>query len=203
MPPLQRNIDVNSPATVGSAIWLGTIGVLSFIVQPGLVQGFVTELGLDEVAANDLAFTEMIGVAAATVAMAFLGRRISWRALVATALGLAAVGNLASGLLDDPTAFRAARFVTGLGEGGLISLSFSVIGLTARTERNLAFYLVLLLSYGAVGLWIMPRAFDAIGLDGIFYVWAALTAASFATVRHLPASVESRDAPSPTATSVG
>ena len=42
--------DVNSRGTITSAIILGTIGVLAFIVQPGLVQGFVVELGLTEAA---------------------------------------------------------------------------------------------------------------------------------------------------------
>jgi len=62
---------------VGAAILLGTIGVLSFIVQPGLVQGFVTGNGLSEAAANELAFMEMLGIAIATIAAALIGTRIS------------------------------------------------------------------------------------------------------------------------------
>ncbi|MCG8443536.1 MAG: hypothetical protein MI723_17165, partial [Caulobacterales bacterium] len=60
-----HGFDVNAAPTVASAIALGTVGVLSFIVQPGLVQGFVTQFGLSEAAANDLAFAEMAGVALA------------------------------------------------------------------------------------------------------------------------------------------
>ena len=40
--------DVNSTAAILSAMALGTLGVLSFIVQPALVQGFVTHLNLSE-----------------------------------------------------------------------------------------------------------------------------------------------------------
>ncbi|RME62352.1 MAG: MFS transporter [Alphaproteobacteria bacterium] len=191
--------DVNSDATIFSAIVLGTVGVLSFIVQPGLVQGFVVELGLSEAAANDLAFAEMLGVAAATYIAALVCRFVDWRAIVAVALMLAALGNLASAALAQPDLFRLARFVTGLGEGGIISLSFAVIGLTAKTERNLALYLVLLLTYGAVGLWIMPRAFAAVGLGGIFLFWSGVTLVSLATVRFLPAGAHSRTAGRPTA----
>jgi len=197
-----REIDVDAPASVASAVVLGTVGVLSFIVQPGLVQGFVTELGLSEVAANDLAFTEMSGVALATVITAALSPRANWRILISVCLVLAAAGNVASAVFAEPGLFRAARFATGLGEGGIISLSFAAVGLTAKTERNLAFYLVLLLTYGALGLWAMPRAFDAIGLSGVFLIWAGLTAASFTTVPFLPASVDSRTQPSATAARV-
>ncbi len=196
-------VDPNAPGTIRSAIVLGTIGVLSFIVQPGLVQGFVSELGLSEAGANDLAFAEMLGVAVATCVTAAANRQVNWRVIVAVSLVLAALGNVASAAAAEPGLLQLARLVTGLGEGGVISLSFTVIGLTTKTERNLALYLVLLLTYGALGLWAMPAAFATIGLDGIFLFWAALTAASLVTVRWLPRSAASRAETRPTAAHVG
>lgn len=184
------NTDVNSRSTIGSAIILGTIGVLAFIVQPGLVQGFVVELGLTEAEANDLAFAEMLGVAIATYVVAILGRTMNWRIIVAVSLLLAAAGNLASASSELANYLGTARFVTGLGEGGIISMSFTVIGLTTKTERNLALYLVLLLTYGAIGLWAMPWAFDTIGLRGIFIIWSGLTLLALATVPNLPTSTK-------------
>ena len=196
---LDKQFDINSAKTIISAVILGTIGVLSFIVQPGLVQGFVVELGLSEVAANDLAFSEMVGVALATYLAAVASRSVSWKKIIIVGLTLAIIGNIASAFISDQTLFRIARFVTGLGEGAIISLSFTIVGLTQKTERNLALYLVLLLTYGAFGLWVMPQAFSAIGLNGIFLVWAGLSAAAFMTVKFLPSSIESREAPSKTA----
>ena len=198
-----NNLDVNGFGAITSAVILGTIGVLSFIVQPGLVQGFVTELNLSEAEANDLAFVEMIGVAIATYAAAIAGRVTSWRTLTAIALLTAVAGNLGSALLSEPNAFRAARFVTGLGEGAIIGLSFAFIGLTRKVERNLAIYLVLLLSYGAIGLWAMPAAFDAIGLNGIFIFWALLTALAAGTLPWLPHGANNRVETRPNAVSVG
>ena len=69
---LNVDFDVNSWTARWAAIFLGTVGVLSFIVQPGLVQGFVTELGLSELQANNLAFAEMLGMALGKVATIFL-----------------------------------------------------------------------------------------------------------------------------------
>lgn len=196
-------IDINSRGTIGAAVILGTIGVLSFIVQPGLVQGFVSELGLSEIVANDLAFYEMIGVAAASISVSIVSRTVNWRTIIAASLLLSAAGNVGSALITEPGLFHAVRFITGFGEGGVIATSFAVIGLTAKTERNLALYLVLLLTYGAFGLWAMPTAFDVIGLKGIFLFWALLTIGALVTTRFLPVSADSRQALSPTAARVG
>ena len=157
-------LSVDSWQTITSGIVLGTIGVLSFIVQPGLVQGFVTELGLSEAVANELAFSEMLGVALATYLSIVMSKKLNWRWMLGIALVIAVIGNLMSLLLLKSHLLGFARFVAGLGEGVVISLSFTIIGLSKRTERNLALYLVLLLSYGALGLWLMPLAFDRIGL---------------------------------------
>ena len=125
--------DVNRPSAVASAIFLGTVGVLSFIVQPGLVQGFVSVLSFSDARANDVVGIEMTGVALATIIVATLGERINWRKLTLAALILAVGGDLASAALTHSTAFAAARFVAGLGHGAIISLSFTYVGLTIHT----------------------------------------------------------------------
>ena len=157
---------------VGAAILLGTIGVLSFIVQPGLVQGFVTGNGLSEAAANELAFMEMLGIAIATIAAALIGTRISWRIQAICALVIAAVGYALSGLAGGSEMLSLARLIAGVGSGFVISVSFSVVGAGPQPERNLGLYLVLLLTYGAFGLWAMPTILDAFGLEPVFYAWA-------------------------------
>lgn len=198
-----RDVDVNSKTAIGSAVILGTIGVLSFIVQPGLVQGFSAQYEVGEDVANFLASAEGFGIALATILAAFASRIINWRLIVGLSLLIAAGGNIVSALINEPNdAFRAARFVTGLGEGGIISMSFSMIGLTQRIERNLSIYLILLLTYGAFGLWIMPTILGSAGLSAVFYAWAGVTILSFATIKFLPRGSDNRAEPSPTAANV-
>lgn len=171
---------------VAAAIILGTIGVLSFIVQPGLVQGFVTEYQLSESAANGLAFTEMLGIAAATVLAALIGTRVSWRAQTTAALVIAAAGHALSGFAAGGEMLSIARLIAGFGCGFVISISFSVVGSAPRPERNLGLYLVLLLTYGALGLWGMPTILDMFGLDAVFYAWALASLAAIAVAWKLP-----------------
>ncbi|MCK0532808.1 MFS transporter [Sphingobium agri] len=180
------------PLAIASFVLLGTIGVLSFIVQPALVQGFVTQLRLTETQAVDLAGIEMSGVALITVVLAFLGNRLDWRKLTVAFLLVAAAGNVASAITAGGGWFGAARFLAGLGEGGIISLSFSFVGLTRRTDRNLAYYLVVLLTYGAIGIWQAPMLFATIGLQGIFLAFAVATLLSMMCAPFLPRSSDDR-----------
>ena len=92
----RREVDVNGWPAILCAVILGTIGVLSFIIQPGIVQGYVTQLGVSEAAAVNLAGVEMLGVALATIFIALWGTRINWRWIVAGGLVIGAAGNFAS-----------------------------------------------------------------------------------------------------------
>ncbi|MEP7351508.1 MAG: MFS transporter [Sphingorhabdus sp.] len=183
------------PLAIASFVLLGTIGVLSFIVQPALVQGFVTLLHLTEAQAVDLAGIEMAGVALVTVVLAFTGNLLDWRNLTMLFLMVAAAGNFASAMATEGGWLSTARFVTGLGEGGIISLSFSFVGLTRRTDFNLGIYLVVLLAYGALGVWQAPWLFATVGLKGIFLFFAVVTLLSLVTLPFLPRSSDERHGP--------
>ncbi|WP_353229842.1 hypothetical protein [Novosphingobium sp.] len=181
-----REINVNGLPAIASAIVLGTIGVLSFIIQPGIVQGYVTHLGMSDATAVNLVGLEMLGVGLATIVMALVGTRIDWRVVVAGGLLIAAVGDAASALATHGPLFGWLRLFAGFGEGVIISISFTFVGVTARAERNVALYLVLLLTYGAFGLWYLPVILDAIGIAGMFAVFAVLSALALVTVPLVP-----------------
>ena len=200
---MAADLDVNGRAPVFSAVLLGTLGVLSFIVQPALVQGFVTHLGVSEPQAVNLAGLEMLGVAIATIVLAIPHLALPWRFALGLGLALAVIGNLASAALAGSEQLWLARLVAGLGHGAIISLSFTFVGLTDRVERNVAIYLVSLLSYGAIGLWVMPQLLDAIGIAGLFLIFAGLAASGFATLGYVPNSAEARVIPNPNARQLG
>lgn len=191
--------DVNSRASRYAAKWLGTVGVLAFIIQPGIVQGFVELLGLSDREAGLTASAEMTGVAITAILAAALAHRINWQKTLYRCLIVAVIGNVASALVETPALIALTRFVAGIGHGGVISLSFGAIGLTRRPDRNFALYLTWLLSYGAIGLLLLPTAFDTIGLQGIFWFFAAVCLLSLRAVKYMPHSADSRAEPEPTA----
>lgn len=201
--PARHDVDVNGWPAILCAVILGTIGVLSFIIQPGIVQGYVTQLKVHEATAVNLAGVEMLGVALATIFMAVRGTQINWRWVVAGGLLIAAAGDFAS--LGAPLGgrFEIARFVAGLGEGTITSISFTFVGVTIRAERNLALYLTLLLTYGAFGLWYLPGFLGSHGLDAMFIGFAVLSLASLLTLPFLPHAYSAEEMVNPEARQLG
>lgn len=182
------SIDVNSSSSLFAAIYLAVIGASVFIVQPGFVQGLVEQFNFSEQQAGYIASAEMWGIALTTVVLALGGHNYSWHRILKVSLILFAVGNLASLLSSELMLFSALRFITGLGAGGLIALSFTIIGLTSLPDRNFGYLIMGVLTYGALGLWAMPLAFDLVGIEGIIVFFALFGASGWPVVTWLPDS---------------
>lgn len=181
---------------------LGTLGVLSFIVQPGIIQLFVTKLGMDESNAVNLAGIEMLGVAISTIFLALGGTsKFDWRLITAAGLTITIAGNIGSALFISAGGdmFQLMRFLAGFGQGIIISISFTLVSVSKNVDRNLGYYLFALLTYGALMFWQLPNISDAIGLRGIFVAWAIVTAIGFITLPYLARRVDDREEVSPLA----
>ena len=159
--------DSNSPKAIISVIYAAVAGPCSFILQPGLVQGLVELRGYTEEQAALVISAENAGLACGTIFAALLINTVSWVGAVRNLVILAAVASFAGLLASDPVAFGAVRFVSAVGSGGLIALTFSMMGLTVKDQRNFSFIIVAVLAYGALGLLVLPTAFAAIGFEGI------------------------------------
>lgn len=192
-----REIDINGAPAIACAVLLGTIGVLTFIIQPGVVQGYVTHLHVSDSRALDLAGLEMLGVSLATVFMALAAGRIDWRVLVFAGLAIAAAGDAAAAGALAGNGFGMLRLVAGFGEGMIISISFTFVGITARPERNIALYLALLLTYGAFGLWYLPAFLDRFGMAAMFAAMGAISALALATLPFVPHGIGGAEAGRP------
>ena len=173
-----------------SAILLGVVGPEVFIVQPGFVQGMVQYLGFDDRAAGYVASAEMFGIAATTVVMTFAAQRFNWRRVIAWSLAIMVATNLVCALVRDVTMFAALRFAAGIGAGGLISLSFTAIGLTSRPDRNFGYLIMWVLTYGALALLAMPTAYQLAGLTGVLWFFALFPLVALPWLRYFPVSGE-------------
>lgn len=180
----------SASGSLPAAILVGVIGPEVFIVQPGFVQGMVAWLGFSEPQAGYAASAEMFGIATTTVLLSFIAHRLNWRRVFFAALLLMFAANALSTMTADFEVFTALRFVSGLGAGALISLSFAAIGLTDNPDRNFAWLIVWVLAYGAVGLLLMPTAYAAGGLDTVLWFFALFPLAGLPFVRRLPETGE-------------
>jgi predicted MFS family arabinose efflux permease len=183
-------VDINRPLTVVAAICIAVIGPEVFIVQPGFVQGMVAQLGFSEQQAGYVASAEMWGLALTTLLMSLIAARVNWRHALLVSVLLIVAGNLLSLGASEPGTFAAWRFLTGLGCGVLVSLSFTIIGLTANPDRNFGYLIMAVLTYGAFGLWLMPAAFAQVGMDGVIVFFALFALLALPLIRYLPVSGE-------------
>ena len=185
----EGTLNINSPSALFGVIYLSTIGAAVFIVQPGFVQGLVASFGLSEQQVGYVASAEVWGIALTTLALALHGKRTPAFRVVLVAIGLFVLGNLLSLLTRDPLLFTACRFLAGLGSGGLVSLTFTQVGLTDKPDRNFGFLIMGVLTYGALGLWAMPSLIAAIGMEGVIACFALFGASGLLFVRAVPASL--------------
>lgn len=183
-----KPVDLNTSMPVVAAIVMAVIGPEVFIVQPGFVLGMVEYMGFSEKMAGDISSAEMWGIALTTVLMTFSAQRFNWRYVIFASLLIMIVGNLASIFAQTPLLFGFWRFVVGFGAGGLVSLSFTILGLTDKPDRNFGYMIMWVLVYGAIVLMAMPTAYQLIGMNGVLIFLAILPAVGLIFVRYLPTS---------------
>lgn len=179
-------IDPDSRSSRYAAIYFGVLGPAVFIVQPGFVQGLVSELSFNEAQAGYVASAEMWGIAFATLLLTFSARRFDWQGVLLFSILIAACGNALSTLFESVTSFAALRFITGLGSGAMISLSFTAIGLSRDPDRNFGFMIMWILIYGAIGFACLPLLLNSFGLNALLLFWAAFNLSGLAVLRCMP-----------------
>ncbi len=181
-------VDVDATKSIVAVIVLAVIGPCMFILQPAYVQGLVEYMSYSEEQAGLIAAAEMFGLAAMAVFLNFILGRFNWRLMTVVFLLVSAAGNFLSVGVADANSLMAVRFFTGLGSGGLIAITFIMMGLTQRAERNMGYIITAVLTYGALGLLVMPSAFHWAGLEGVQIFFGLFSALGLLFVVHLPVS---------------
>lgn len=180
------------PASTVAAILIGVTAVLVFTVQPGYLQGLVDLDRISGAQAGYIAAAEMSGYAITMILLSFLARRLPWRPILMACALLQAGGNLACVFRTGVGWLCAARFLAGLGAGGLISLAFSAIAMSREPDRNFGFMGMWTLIYGAVGLAALPSLLQGVGLRGFHLIIAFVSVASLALIQLMPAGLRER-----------
>jgi MFS family permease len=185
-----KTVDVNSRSALYTAFLIGIIAPEVFIVQPGFVQGMVVHLGFSDPEAGYVATAEMSGLAITTILMTFIAHRVNWRSVVLVSLLIMFLANALSTMFADLQTFAAMRFAAGLGAGSLVSLSFAAVGLTSNPDRNFGLLIMFVLTYGAIGLSLMPAAYELAGMQGVLWFFAVFPLLAVPFLRHLPVTGE-------------
>ena len=183
-----NSTNVNSRMSIIAIVYIAVVAPCVFILQPGYVQGLVEYLAFSDEQAGYIASAEMFGIAFTTILLIFVEARFNWRKLTVLCLIVAIMGNLLSLSIVDFKSLAALRFLTGMGSGGLMSLTFAMMGLTDKSDRNFGYIITWVLIYGALGILVMPTAFATIGMNGVLLFFALFNVSGLFFTRYLPRS---------------
>ena len=181
-------IDCNAHKSIIAIIALAVIGPCMFILQPAYVQGLVEYMNFSEEQGGLITSVEMFGIAATAIGVNFVLNHINWRTLTVACLTISTICNFLSVGVDDAGSLMILRFLVGLGSGGLISITFTMMGLTERADRNLGLIVSCVLTYGAFGLLVMPTVYHLVGVEGLLVFFGVFNASGFLFVANLPCS---------------
>ena len=173
--------------SISAAHLFGVIGVLVFIVQPGFFQGLVDAGAITGAQAGYVAASEMAGYWITITTFSILSHRVPWRPMLALFILLQGCGNAACLVQGSVNWLCAMRFVAGLGAGGIISISFTAIGMSRTPDRYFGFVSMWQLTYGAVGLLMLPWLIRVSGFASFYVIVTVVTFASLSLVRLMPA----------------
>lgn len=181
-----QSYDLNSIKGLFALLLIHTIGPQTIIILPGLVQGYVEQVGMSEQDAGFLASVETWGMFIATFAMMVLVSRVRWRLLMAVSLVAMVLANLASTLTDSLFVLYVLRFIAGVGGGTIVAVSYAMIGQTTRMNRNFGWALFFVLLYGAIVFPLLPPVYSAFGINGAFVFFALFAVCGLPFVKGLP-----------------
>jgi predicted MFS family arabinose efflux permease len=176
----------NERSLLIASLLIHAVGAQSIVILPGFVQGLIEYGGFSEKQAGFIASAETAGMALATVVLTLLVKRVSWRRICSMSLVLLIVANLASVYVRDFALFCGLRCAAGIGAGALIALTYGVIGVTAKPDRNFGLCIMVVLMYGAVLFGILPQVYEHGGLAGLLMIFAGLGAIGLLFVRFMP-----------------
>jgi MFS transporter, DHA1 family, inner membrane transport protein len=170
-----------------SALWIGSIGLLIFGLQPIVLGALFSEhrVNLYELALTATAELIAVAIGSAFAAMVFSTDHL--RGKSAILLIVLAILNYAMTFTATPRGILILRALAGLIEGAMVAVSMEFIARSRRAERIGGYFMVMQtvaqgILAAAFALWVVPTA----GSGGAFIALALVYVASLALAAVLP-----------------
>jgi len=157
-----------------------------FVVLPLLVGAMVDGLGFTAKQAGIIAAADMFGASVSAVGVSVIIPRGNWRFVLIAAISILTIANGISGLTQHFAPLCFSRIIAGLGEGALLSVANAGIAETRNPDRVFGLSNAGQVAFASPALYLIPSLLTAYGLRGVFWGFAALSAAAMSLVRHMP-----------------
>lgn len=178
-----RTVAPNSMYARVFLAFLATAGLFYVNIMPAIVDGLKQGLGFTDQQAGFAASANVYGAAFGALAIVFVVKRLRWRPVAYTLLGLLIGMDLLSMLVTGPGLMTAARLIHGCVGGALVGVGFSVIARTLHPDRTFGVLLLIQFGLGGLGNLYIPRLVPGFGVNVLFL---SLIAFSIVTALMVP-----------------
>ncbi|MFC9358656.1 MFS transporter [Rhodococcus sp. NPDC057014] len=160
--------DPNSKGRVALIVLFSSVVGTLLLMAPAVASQLQLQLGLNPSQTGDLFSAELGAMSFASIPALWWMKKFNIRTM-STIFGVVFIaGNVSSAYIDDYGTLLAVRFLTSLAGGSLMVLCMSLAARTRDRNRVYGLWVMGQLSFGAIGLAVLPRFFDTFGI-GIVY----------------------------------
>ena len=189
-----RTIHADDLRAIAAAITLAVIGVAFFMAMPVVVGAWSDHAGFSDQEAGLLAAIDSGGAIAASLFVSWILKRVNWRLIAVSGIGIAITANLASVFADDFIQLALCRVLAGLGAGMIYALGLAALAATHHTGRNFSILLFTQVTFGMLEINLYPYLAEMGGMSGIYLGMAIAFAGSVFLVNWLPHSATEKTA---------
>jgi MFS family permease len=175
-----------SQTTLISAIY--PVGPAAIIVMPMIVGGLIDSYGFSEQQAGAVASAEGVGLVLGLLMAALWVRTVRWRSSLFVGLAGYALLNFGSSMAEGHTQIMALRFLSGYIGGCVFAIVVAALGDNREPDR--AFGIGQAVQGLLMGLLFMlaPLLMSIFGVNGVFYMMAALALLAILFLPRFPQS---------------
>jgi predicted MFS family arabinose efflux permease len=169
-----------------SGLATAPIGYLVLLFLPVYLEVVGIHLALTEQQIGWLASTDSIGLALATFVFSIFIKRVNFRNVLWIGVAIAVLGNFLSAFIQDFSLLCLIRALTGIGEGMIVAVGISAIGMTKNPNRWFGFYTASIVVVQAIGLLLVPIIYEQLSLHGVFVAIALFYLIPLSVIKLLP-----------------
>ncbi|GCE36743.1 Permeases of the major facilitator superfamily [Rhodococcus wratislaviensis] len=183
--PFDSN-DPNSKGRVALIVLFSSVVGALLLMAPAVASQLQLQLGLNPSQTGDLFSAELGAMSFASIPAMWWMRKFNIRTMSTIFGTVFIVGNISSAYIGEFGTLLAIRFCTSLAGGSLMVLCMSLAAQTKDRNRVYGLWVMGQLSFGAIGLAVLPHFFDTFGIGIVYWVLAILMIVALPLVRFLP-----------------
>ncbi|WP_364309134.1 MFS transporter [Paenarthrobacter nitroguajacolicus] len=182
-----RGDDPNSKGRIALIVVFSGIAATLLLMAPAVAGQLFTQMGLTPTQTGDLFAVELGAMSLASLPALLWIKRANLRVSATLCGAVFVAGNLLSGFLDSYGILVTVRGITSFAGGSLMVLAMALAAQTRNRDRVYGLWSVGQLTFGAIGLAVLPRFFETVGIGVVYWTLATAMLLALPLVRFLPA----------------